>query len=311
MACPGKFRVGVNVAVGRIAPLVLLVLGAPSILGASSIGATTDLDRQLAEARRAMTAGDVDAAIAAAEKAEKAAATRSDVQLLLGRVYGAKAQKASIFSKLSYAKKCRTAFEKAVALDGNNLDARFALFQYYLMAPGVAGGGEEKANAELAEIAKRSKARGHHAEGARLQKKEDVAGAEREYRAGHEADPKDDFILTTYVFFLSNQKKFDVANAACAKTLEADPADPTPHFLLGRIALIAEKDLEAGVAHLDRFLSKEPRPDGPTHADARWRRGLLLEKLGKKDEAKADYRLALQLMPGHQGAAKELKRLGA
>lgn len=44
-------------------------------------------------------------------------------------------------------------------------------------------------------------------------------------------------------------------------------------------------------------------------ADAHWRRGQILEKLNRKNEAKAEYESALKLAPGHNGATKGLKQM--
>lgn len=65
----------------------------------------------------------------------------------LGNVLGTKALNAGIFSAMSYAGKIRDAFRTAVDLDPNNLSARFSLQQYYLAAPGIVGGGVDKAQA--------------------------------------------------------------------------------------------------------------------------------------------------------------------
>jgi tetratricopeptide (TPR) repeat protein len=69
--------------------------------------------------------------------------------------------------------------------------------------------------------------------------------------------------------------------------------------------------MEKGLALFDRFLSLDAPKDGPTHADARWRKGLLLEKLGRAPAAIAEYREALRTDPRHRGAKRELERLKA
>lgn len=49
----------------------------------------------------------------------------------------------------------------------------------------------------------------------------------------------------------------------------------------------------------------------PTSASAHDIRGLVFEVLGKRDDAIADYRKALQLDPGNESSREGLKRLGA
>lgn len=76
----------------------------------------------------------------------------------LGNVLGTKAIDAGIFSAMGYAGKIRDAFRTAVELDPNNLSARFSLQQYYLSAPGIVGGGTDKAETLAAATGKISPA---------------------------------------------------------------------------------------------------------------------------------------------------------
>ena len=72
----------------------------------------------------------------------------------LGKAQGRRAETSSPFTAPAYASKARQAFEKAVELDGKNLEAINDLFSYYLEAPGFLGGGLDKA----ANLAKRIQA---------------------------------------------------------------------------------------------------------------------------------------------------------
>lgn len=118
----------------------------------------------------------------AAEQLEKSAAVRpdSDTLLWLGRAYGQYALQASVFRQAGLARKCRTAWERAVALDPNNLNVREDLIQYYLRAPGFMGGGLEKAREQAAEIKKRDAVRGSLAAFTIHLHRKDNAEAEKE-----------------------------------------------------------------------------------------------------------------------------------
>ncbi len=69
----------------------------------------------------------------------------------LGRVLGTKAIRAGIMSAIGYAGTIRDAFKTAVELDTHNMRARFSLLEYYLRAPGIVGGGTDKARVLAAE----------------------------------------------------------------------------------------------------------------------------------------------------------------
>ena len=99
--------------------------------------------------------GDNEAAVQHLEKATELNPTASNYFLELGGAYGHAAKKASLLSKMGWAKKCGAALEKAVQLDPDNLGARNGLISFYREAPSFVGGGMSKAYAQAEEIKKR------------------------------------------------------------------------------------------------------------------------------------------------------------
>src|SRR5690606_26237095 len=93
------------------------------------------LPAEAVEIRDALRRNDLDAAIEASESATGGSAD-ARVWLWAGRAYGRQAIEASLFTQPKWAGRTRDAWEKAVALDPELLDARFDLIQYYLQAPG-------------------------------------------------------------------------------------------------------------------------------------------------------------------------------
>lgn len=85
----------------------------------------------------------------------------AEAQYWWGAANGEVAGQASIFSAAGYAKACLKAFEKAVALDPNHLDAREGLMQYYLEAPGFMGGDQNKALEQANAILAQNQERGY------------------------------------------------------------------------------------------------------------------------------------------------------
>lgn len=90
-----------------------------------------------------------DDAVNSCKRAAQLAPGSSTYHLWLGRAYGEKASRASIFSAYSLAKLTHEEFETAVSLDGRNPQALSDLGEYYVDAPGFLGGSYSKA-AELA-----------------------------------------------------------------------------------------------------------------------------------------------------------------
>lgn len=223
----------------------------------------------------AQRASDFDTAIKHGEKAVGLEPNNSMFHLRLGDAYGQAVQKASFFSKPGLASKCRTAYEKAVELDPKNIDARFSLMSYYQQAPGIAGGGIDKALVQAQEIKKLDAARGRFA------------------------------FATLYV----SDKKYDQAFAEFEEVLKAKPDDYAALFQTGRLAAISGQRLDHGLEVLRQCLTMTTPEGQPPHAAAHWRIGFILEKKGDKAGARAAYEASLKLDPKFPQAIESLKKL--
>ena len=219
--------------------------------------------------------GDADGAVAAYEKATELAPKNGDYQRQLGDAYGFAAQKASGFGKFGFAKKCRLAYEKAVELAPANLDARSSLLMYYQNAPGLMGGGVDKAYAQAAEIKKIDPARGRLA-----------------YASVYTAD-----------------KKYDQALAEFDAVLRSSPDDYAALYQVGKLAAVSGQYLDRGIEALRKCLTLTPPTATPGHDAANWRLGNLWEKKGDKAAARAAYQAALAVNPSFPQAIDSLKKL--
>src|SRR5215212_1406296 len=83
------------------------------------------------------------------ERAVAAAPRTAEYRVHLATAYGQQAARGSKFKGFGLAKKARAELEQAVALDPNSVDARIALVQFYLVAPGIVGGSADKARAQI------------------------------------------------------------------------------------------------------------------------------------------------------------------
>src|SRR5277367_3506040 len=131
-----------------------------------------------------------DAAITSAERAVAIDPKSSVYHEWLGRAYGEKAEHSSMFSALGLARKTHREFELAVELDEKNFAARQALIEYYCEAPGIVGGGEEKAKPEIEKLQAMDASEGHFAAGICRKQKKDFAGADAEFNVALESHPK-------------------------------------------------------------------------------------------------------------------------
>ena len=219
--------------------------------------------------------GDADAAVAAYGKATELAPNNSDYQRQLGDAYGFAAQKAGMFSVMGLAKKCRIAYEKALELDPTNLDAHTGLMTYCQQAPGIAGGGMDKAYAQAAEIKKLDEVRGRVA----------------------------------YATLYTAEKKYPDAFAEFDAVLKTSPDSYHALYQLGKLAALSGQQVDRGIAALKRCLTLSPPAGAPGRDAANWRIGNLYEKKGDLAAARAAYQSALAINPGFQQAIDSLKKL--
>ena len=119
-----------------------------------------DADNLLLLGRSYMALKEYGDAVDAFEKASGLAPKSSDAQLWLGRAWGRLAEEGSKLFAFGRARKAKNAFEKAVELDPKNRAALDDLFEYYFEAPGIVGGGLDKAEAVAKQIAGLDPARG-------------------------------------------------------------------------------------------------------------------------------------------------------
>ena len=124
---------------------------------------SNDFDQRLQTGQALFRQGKIDAAIAEFKAAVAAQPDSSIAHLWLGRSLGRKIEKTGPLKAALMVGDVRREFERAVALDPNNVEARSDLLEFYLGAPRSFGGGIDKAEAQAEAIAKLDPAMGRHA----------------------------------------------------------------------------------------------------------------------------------------------------
>ncbi len=249
----------------------------------------------------------------AAEWLEKAAAlapSRSDVFLALGRADAQAALEANVFRELGLATGARKAWEKAVALDPANLDARADLVEFHLVAPGFMGASVDEARRQADEIARRDPARGAIARASVAQHEKDLAGAESILQEALTHNPGDPHLRSSLGQLFQGEGKWEAAFAVYEAALAQD-ADSWPVlYQVGRAAALSGQHLDRGEAALRRYLGRTPAPDEPPLAYAHYRLGMILERQGNRTGARSEYLAALKLDPALKDAKSALEKLG-
>ena len=248
-----------------------------------------------------------DRGIAACERARNLDPNKALYYLWLGRIYGEKADRAGFLSAAGLAKKVRTSFERAVELDPQNWEARADLAEFYLEAPGIVGGGRDKAQAQGTAIATLNPAMAHWIAARIADKNKDTASAEREYRAAIGANESLGRAWVDLAGLLLRNNRLDDVEQVLRK-LESAPVEQREALRDGAsILLRAGRDFPLGVRLLRRYLSA-PVEEAPAFK-AHDMLGELLEKQGDRQAATQEYRAAIALAHSYARAQSDLKRI--
>lgn len=227
----------------------------------------------------ALRRDDAERAVKYLEVATTAAPTVARYHHALGDANGRSAQKAGMLSKFGFAKKCLAAYERAVALEPGTVEFRQSLFEYYRQAPGMAGGGFDKAAAQAEAIKKIDANSGRIA----------------------------------YATLYAGEKKYDQAFAQFDEVLATEPDNYVALYQVGRLAAMTGQFIDRGVTSLTRCLALPvpTLPRTPGHAAAQWRLGQLLEKKNDPAGARAAYEAAVKLDANFNPAVDALRKLDA
>ncbi len=250
-----------------------------------------------------------DDAQAAGERAVALAPNNSDYHLWLGRTYGEKADQVGGLSAAFLARKARQEFERAVALDASNLDARTDLAEFYVEAPSFLGGGKDKALQQAQTIATRDQATAHWVSARIAEKEKKYDLAEQEYKASIQAshDDKANFWLNLASFYKRRGRLNDMEDAI-SQAIVANRRKPNVLLDAATLLFRAGRNFPAAIDAIRRYLSNTVE-DGPAY-EAHYVLGAILEKQGDKQAAAAEYRAALSLASEFGLAQAALRRLG-
>lgn len=252
-----------------------------------------------------------DAAASSAEHAVAIHPDNSSYHEWLGRAYGEKADRAGGFSALSLARKTHKELETAVRLDERNFSAAQALIEYDCSAPGIAGGGEDKARVVITRLAELDAAEGHYAQGNCRRHKKDYATAEVEFMKALGSKPKS----TELIYDIGDHEMKRGQPPGLLKVVEAgeqlDADDPRGDFYRGVALVMGKEKPEEAEQLLREYLKKSPMRTGyPRPAEAHYWIGKLYESQNNARAATEEYQAAVKLDAKNKPAREALKKIG-
>jgi tetratricopeptide (TPR) repeat protein len=242
------------------------------------------------------------------DRAVKANDNVSEFYLWLGRATGEKAQRANVLKQPGLARKTKASWERAIALDPKNLDARDDIVSYYLRAPGIMGGSRDKASQQAEEIRKLDAYRGGFAAIRVADDAKEETRVEGELRRLVSSYPDSAVPLVRLGIVFQTQQKWSDAFSLFDDVLMRKPADAVALYQLGKTAALSGQRLDDGQAALEKYLGLPPA-QGMTFGGAHFRLGNIAERRGDKTLAKKEYQTAVSMDPRLEEAKKALARL--
>jgi cytochrome c-type biogenesis protein CcmH/NrfG len=306
LACLPVIGCAADTAVGLLA--AGRVDDAISTLQQKISGSPNDADSYNLLCRAYFALGSWDPGVSACEKAVALAPNNSEYHLWLGRIYGEKADASSFFTAAGLAKKVRTEFETAVRLKPDDVGARTDLAEFYLEAPGIVGGGRDKAEAQAQTLSTMDAAKAHWVIARIAEKKKDMAAAEREYRASIESSHGSAESWLDLAIFFRHANRFDDMEDAIRHASTAPMKQPVVLVDSAETLIRAERNYPMAVQLLRRYLDSNTVEEAPAFK-AHYLLGTALEKQGDKAGAAKEYRTALSLARNFSLAQEALNRV--
>jgi tetratricopeptide (TPR) repeat protein len=253
--------------------------------------------------------GQWDRGIADCEKAVSLAPDNSQYHLWLGRIYGEKADKSSFMTAAGLARKVRDEFEKAVHLNPRSVDARSDLAEFYLEAPGIVGGGRDKAQEQADSLVSLDPARAHWVNARIAEKKKDFTTAEQEYRAAIAASHGSASAWLNLGLFYRHRERWDDMEQALTHVRGAPLDRPDALVDAAEILLRSQRNLPEAVQLLRGYLNSSAKVEQAPAFKVHYLLGTADEKLGDRQGAATEYRSALDLAHEFQPAQQALQRV--
>jgi tetratricopeptide (TPR) repeat protein len=230
----------------------------------------------------------------------------SDNQMWLGRAYGFKASHANPLSALSLAVKVRVAFERAVQLDPENIHAMNDLGEFYVEAPGLIGGGLDKAQALAARMQPHFPSQAHRLLALIAEKKKEDAIAEAEFSNAVAAGKTPEAYIDLGHFYERHHqpdKMIDALQSGIAIDRRKGPS------LVDAASVLTDANRSPELAEtlLRAYLSSAAKTDDAPAFKVHIQLGDLLAHQGDPAAAHREYAAALALASNYVPARKAMQ----
>jgi tetratricopeptide (TPR) repeat protein len=249
-----------------------------------------------------------DAAISACEQAVELDGKDSEYHLWLGRALGEKAARATFLTAYSLAKRTRAEFEEAVELDPRNAGALGDLGDFYRQAPGVLGGGIDKAKAVAIALDKVDTTRAEMLRGQIAEQRNDYAAAEAAYKLTTGSGPEQATGWASLAGFYARRQRFDEMETAVNDIVGAAAHDKHGGVALydgAGLLIESKRNLALAAQMLENYLAGSAKSEEAPAFIAHMRLARLKRQLGDPAAAGHEQAAALAMAREYNPAQDE------
>ncbi|MGA9060504.1 MAG: tetratricopeptide repeat protein [Terracidiphilus sp.] len=234
-------------------------------------------------------------AAAACQLAVNLDGQNSNDHMWLGRALGQKADRASFLTAFSLGKRVRNEFEEAVRLDPRNAEALSDLGEFYEDAPGIVGGGTDKAETIAARLDKVDPARAAQLRGNIAEAHKDYGTAERKFKQAITVSPHPAAQWMNLASFYRRRQRWADMEAAIHNCVNAAAHNPRSGVALydgAGVLIESNRDPALAARMLEDYLAGSSKTEEAPAFIAHIRLGRLKEQLGDPAGAQREFAAA-------------------
>lgn len=210
----------------------------------------------------------------------------------------------SVFKKMGMVKRVRKSFEAAVKLDPKNIRAREGLAQFYLMAPGIAGGSKKKALVQAKAIFEVNKQKGYPLLAQIYSGTKKPKQARETLTQWQKEFPNDWNAVIAMVFYEQSLDNHNKSYELLKSWLESKPNDLAALYQVGRLAATSSEYLDEGAIALQTYISKPVEKFAPDYEWAHYRIAMIYKHKNELELASVHIEKGLELNPNNEQLQK-------
>jgi tetratricopeptide (TPR) repeat protein len=248
-------------------------------------------------------------AVTSFERSVQLAPNQSEYHDWLGKAYGRRAEETIFLSAMGWARKTHKEFEIAVHLDPSNFQAQRDLIRFEIYAPGIVGGGDDRALKHIDDLEKIDAIHGQLARGEFFAVKKRFAEADAVFAKILESNTSRIGVYFEAADYYRDRQNIAKVSDAISAAEQIDGDDRRLKYYRGILLVMKGKNPAEAESLLKSYLATVPdNSDLPAHASALEWLGKLYEAQGRFSEAAAQYRSSLALDPHNKTVEEAWKR---